>query len=61
MTTTADNITDEQIRTLRAKALRTGDDETVTICDWVLTRVPLRMRLGRSECARIIAAEEASP
>ena len=70
MTTTAKNITDDQIRKLRAEAAEVGDHNMVEYCDLAIDGPTNRMqklsngnianRLGaRHQCAQVIAAAEA--
>lgn len=56
MTTTADNVTNSQIRALRAEAAAAGDVEQVQICDRALKQD----QDARAECARVIAEAEAA-
>jgi len=68
--TTIDNLTDEQIQTLRDEATKHGDKITVGVCDTALDhpgnylghgkreRVEKARDLARAECVRLIAESE---
>lgn len=59
MTTTEENITDEQIKKLALEAAEAGDFEMVRICKRALGQRPGDASLvDRRECAHIIADTE---
>lgn len=55
MTTTYENITNEQIRALRDEAVKAGDVDMVTTCDDALGG----SQTARAECVRAIRDAEA--